>query len=885
MQHRSEHRRDSIKTLPLSEVQQAFVNYASHGTMNDVARAALIKMLDARVSTHALPFYQFEKSNAEAAMATGVLTSKPSINLPETSLLWAINLAYNAQSDPKGFYDGELWKQFSGVDGVAQPEKERLGFQVASTGLSGDTRIGWGKLGSSYYYDPTNARINLDLIMSLGVGFDVAAGAAFHEIGHSILTKDFGPKLAALDDQIATFRQKSRGSKLTPDEYKQLQRLSGERHFRYLIKDEAENNTVDRWTVNHGRRIRRDHVFSRNATEAVLVDGLLGDGLDIVNDTPENRFRNVKHAIRYSFFRNNGYFPDTEAGWRAVGINPDWIKTADGKSGLDALEELKELCGGKDGVENLQPTGLDAMQGKVKLQASIQEYSDRRNARIEEVYDRFIAHTVAPMLDKQQEKLDEQMQKKQQGQGQDSEGQSGDPSENQDSTPQKSQGQDSGGEDVGSPSAGMPGGEGGGGNPIQVEDVGEMPDVESGPNSVQPEMGKPRPEAAEDHEAEPGQSLDELEAGREARKEVAESEDKNSTSDDPSKPKPKTQQGFRSPRGMGGTSDIESKPVVGDWSDYQEMAIKFSAQIREQQRHIDQLRAKQVEELETISPGLTLLPEDGDMARLDRGAHATMVKKILRGQSITEDDAARFQTDAIATRPSNIDVVLLLDGSSSMHSAFNESGGSWPFSPIQAGMHAGCVLNEACKNDVTAERGTRFYMGLWGNETPMMLINPGDKPQEVGKRIAGLTQSHGWGTNLAPSIKDTTKQLAQAQKAQSGGQEKTGYSHYIVISDGGISDDNASFQTVSKFLDNCPLASVDFVIIENGKTKMDSLAEKLERAYPGRVAKHHHNSPTTVVAGIKNLLLGRIQHTPITEAVSVDVKRRALERAGDAMNR
>jgi len=67
MQFKAEHRRDSIKALPLSAVQQAFVTHASRGTVNDAARDELIKMLDGRVSPHAQPFYRFEKSNAEAA--------------------------------------------------------------------------------------------------------------------------------------------------------------------------------------------------------------------------------------------------------------------------------------------------------------------------------------------------------------------------------------------------------------------------------------------------------------------------------------------------------------------------------------------------------------------------------------------------------------------------------------------------------------------------------------------------------------------------------------------------------------------------------------------------------------------------------------------------
>ncbi len=148
--------------------------------------------------------------------------NKPSINSPEKSLLWAINLTYLAQKDGSGFYNSALWKQFASRDGVAQIEKERLAFYAATTGLNKDTRIKWGELGSSFYFNPPENHINLDLILGLGVGFDVARAVAFHEIGHSQITKGFGQKIAELDEQIERLNSKGKDSSLTQDEYKQL---------------------------------------------------------------------------------------------------------------------------------------------------------------------------------------------------------------------------------------------------------------------------------------------------------------------------------------------------------------------------------------------------------------------------------------------------------------------------------------------------------------------------------------------------------------------------------------------------------------------------------------------------------------------------------------
>ncbi len=876
MAHKKEHERKHIKAVPLAAIQQEFVTQAVQGKIDGATRDRLVSRLEAVVPDDSRNHYSYEKRNVEAALKSGEALHKPSVNLPETSLLWAINLAHLAQKDADHFYGSKLWKQFASLDGAAQTEKERLAFYVATTGLNKDTRVKWGELGSSFYYNPTDNHINLDLILGMGVGFDIARAVAFHEIGHSQLTKGFGEKIAALDEQIEALRKKGKETSLTQDEYKQLRHISNERRYRYLVADEAENNVVDRWTVNQGRRIRKDHVLARNSSEAILVDGLIGDQ-ETPADTPAARFQNTKNAVRYSFFRNNGYFPDTEDGWRELGVNPDWIKTKDGKSGMEALEALKELCGGKDGVENLQPNSSDMMQGAVKLAEATLGYSRRRNQRIEEIYDTFFAHVVEPMLDAQDKKLDEQMQ--QQGSGQNPAQPGSDKQDGQGD--EKGDGKGGGGVGDGAPT-------GGGGEPIKVDGVGEMPGVDAPPQTPQqdgkkPGAGKP----AEGNNTDPGQTIEELEEKRIEREGREGGDDEGSSPSSPSS-RPGSNQGFKPAKGIG-TSNVDSKPKVGDWRDYQGMVVEFAAEIRARQLLIDQLRARQLEFEARIAPEHTLLPEGGDMRRLDLGKHAQLVKRILRGQPVEEADARRFEGDRSAPIPSNMDVVLLVDGSSSMHVSKDAMGNSWPFPPIKAGMHAGCIINEACKSDVTQDRHANFYLGLWGNKEPrgnkepLMLVKPGDDAQEIGKRIAGAMQSHGWGTSLAPSIRHMTAELAEGQKQHSGDNSKTGYSHIIVLSDGGISDSNASVESVRKLLENCPMTSVDFVVVENGKTEMDDVAAKLKDRFPGRVGVYHHNSPATVNDGLETLLLERIQNTPITPTVTREHKRATLERAHHAM--
>ena len=590
VEYKKEHSREYIKAVPLAAVQEEFVTQAVQGKIDEAARDKLIRELEAVVPDDLRNNYAYEKRNVDAALQSGEAPHVPSVNLPETSLLWAINLAYLAQKkDDQNFYDSKLWKQFAGPDGAAQIEKERLAFYVATTGLNKETRVKWGELGSSFYYNLTDNYINLDLILGMGVGFDISRAAAFHEIGHSQLTKGFGEKIDALKAEINTVREQYKGKKIPPEEYLKVKRLEDEEKSRFRIADEAENNVVDRWTVNQGRRIRKDHVLARNATEAILVDGLIGDR-ELSGDTPNNRFRNVKTAIRYSFFRNNGYFSDTEEGWREIGVNPDWITTKDGKSGMEALEMLKELCGGKDGVENLQPNSSDMMMGAAKLAVATAEYSRRRNQRIEEIYDTFVDHIAQQMMDDKQKKREEKMEQKKQENQQPPEEQP--PGEQQPGEGQSGEGDQSEGQDDGDPSEGkgqgkgksQPGeGQGGAGDPLgdddhgksggggeeiddwDVEGVGKMPGVKKPAATPQEEHNANKPGAgkpAEGADPDPGQTIEELEGKR------IEREDRETSGGEilPPSSGPKSwREGFIPARGMAdANTNKPSKPKVGD---------------------------------------------------------------------------------------------------------------------------------------------------------------------------------------------------------------------------------------------------------------------------------------------------------------------------------
>jgi hypothetical protein len=295
----SHYLRSRIKAEPLRAVQEAFVRHAVAGSLNEEMGTALIARLEKIVAPESRNHFLFERANAQAAQQQGKAPRSPDISFPEASLLWAITLGMQARAEDEAFYHGPLWKQFAGIDGVAQNEKETLAFYMANLGINHQTRIAWGPLGSTYYFDPHNQRIVLDLILSLGIGLENSRAVAFHEIGHSELTKGFGPTLERMHAEIEQLQKKGQDSALTPEEYQRMQRLSAESQFRFRIMDEAENNVVDRWTAHHGPRLRQDLAYRRNVSEAVLAEGMMNAvPSNEADDTPENRFTNVKRAIR-----------------------------------------------------------------------------------------------------------------------------------------------------------------------------------------------------------------------------------------------------------------------------------------------------------------------------------------------------------------------------------------------------------------------------------------------------------------------------------------------------------------------------------------------------------------------------------------------------------
>jgi len=399
-----------------------------------------------------------EIANLEAAVSTGRAKQNPNLEYPSTQLLWAAGLGIIisnpdiSQNWPKPnradhITKTALWKQITASPYMREELRDNA-FHISDSIRNPNAKIRWGTPPEGYpdagfYYNPEENLVNVDLLWSLLSGVEHSRSATLHEIGHSQLTVQFTPKMQTIRSEMEALEAKKNEGKLNPEEYKRMALLAAEWEFRYRVFDEAENNVADRYAANQSQRMAQDYAFSRNNVETVMCNAgqqvldyraaqVLHDPLESAEaPTAPQKFDNLCRALRMSFFSNNGLFADTDEGWKEIGVNQSLIMALPKKPGdpeltnEQAFAELRELCGGREGLENLQPSPRDRLFGAGRYVQKVEEFSRKRNAIIEDIFARYAEPIVREMLKEQEQQLDEQMQQQadQGDQGQENEGQ------------------------------------------------------------------------------------------------------------------------------------------------------------------------------------------------------------------------------------------------------------------------------------------------------------------------------------------------------------------------------------------------------------------------------------------------------------------------------
>lgn len=332
--------------------------------------------------------------------------------------------------------------------------------------------------------------------------------------------------------------------------------------------------------------------------------------------------------------------------------------------------------------------------------------------------------------------------------------------------------------------------------------------------------------------------------------------------------------------GDGGTPKTLEDIASMEWKSYSSLMVQLKGYVNKTSRVLEKIRDIQLEKTIKRSRDLEMLPEGKEMDRLDPEAHQNLIVKKNTGQGLEKDDLNRFQKDETHQKPTTIDIVLLIDGSGSMTMDFGKLGKA---TAMEIALLSSIILYEAAK-----EVDANVYIGLWGNDAPIMLAKPGDDPRDVENNIMKAKKGLNCGTSLAPSIKKITKVLSEHKSSQ-----YSGYTHMMVISDGDISDPAPAIKAMNTLLSTSEYTTMEFAILKgkgggyypnpyqnSQKTAMERVAEKVRVGNPTqKIGIHRDSDPNSIPAGIVGLIFQKIRTMKSFAAVPWAKKRKQFQAA------
>lgn len=310
-----------------------------------------------------------------------------------------------------------------------------------------------------------------------------------------------------------------------------------------------------------------------------------------------------------------------------------------------------------------------------------------------------------------------------------------------------------------------------------------------------------------------------------------------------------------------------------DWTQYDKRVAELREPIGRARKLFKEIQKRQLQPKKAVSRQLEILPENGEvMERFNIEAHRNLiVKKATR--EVEEHDLKRFHTDERIMVPTEVDIVILIDGSGSMVP-----------SPLDSAMQAGAILFEAAN---AKDMKMNVYVGLWGNEDPPILIQPGDTPTKIGQTMQAYRRGLNSGTDLAPAIRNTAKVIGE-QRGRAG--TLSGFTHILVISDGDIGDAEAAIKVIDTMFTHSDKTTVDTAVISNlgRETEMERMAnnasKKMARKDYHVVGTVREIDANRVPDSILGLLVDKIRKCGSFKAVPNTEKRRAMKKAHDKMN-
>jgi hypothetical protein len=370
------------------------------------------------VNGHKDPILDHEIDNAFKGITTGQAPRDIRLETPALQLVWAAHilfLVYNPylmrawpESRRKGGFDlmkSGLWQQLLSCHQVRYL-RAIFGSHIYNLLRRTDLMVGWGSPGTWFYYavNPPPGRINCDLLYSLLVGFDHARACTVHEIGHAVQTR-------GIPDYIQDLNTAVQSSEAEDEALAAQQELQLKQYF----LNACEDNCVNRYTAEIGKVLGQDYAYSLNYWYTAIGDigrRYARKEVIYVEDTPQQRFKNLTFIISRLFCANNGLIPNTYEGWESVMARPDWILGRDRNNPEEqlaqeaAFTQLLHMC---EEVEYYFPD-LAEMAGGPEYYGQLAEtYAKKRFELIHEIWRLYAQDIVDQILEKKEENVEDSM--------------------------------------------------------------------------------------------------------------------------------------------------------------------------------------------------------------------------------------------------------------------------------------------------------------------------------------------------------------------------------------------------------------------------------------------------------------------------------------------
>jgi Mg-chelatase subunit ChlD len=843
-------------------------------------------------------------------------------------LLWAATLLRQtalATQDQKNIADTPFFEAYK-EHSVFRQELLRSAQALSEHFDRHKTAIRWGEPLSWFYYNPTDDFVNIDPYYSLVLGLPRhpqdhahSRAASTHEVGHAVLTRDLPEPYQKIRDRVLELAEKNKeGKTLTPPEKDELLDKGIESMLWARFFNATEDNVVNRFATILGRHrytqaedysesLKYLYAFLRKS-EADMEDFKQDDWAKyskqakktlnkIHGSSAYSQLQAIEHAIGSAAVINEGLFDNTKESWERFGLAWDDfmpnLKKDDEK--LKALATILQECdGNKNSISYQQPYMMRAMQsakhsGLLNLKAAsekffkflpsaqsktlhlpseLREASELRNAIIVGMWDRY----VLPLLPEIKKEVIDALNNDA-------------PNSPNNNLPMP-------------PRGGflpMPGGSGGGKNKNGKENGNAKPgDQESESQKEIDEQGAEGESKKEDEHAEqdggkgkeqqenaddngggqkpkgnidkqscndPGEVIQDI-IDKEAAKEQKEQKNQEESQ--------KQQQQQLEKVVSRSTQEVRNKIDYdfpdGNWADYAAARTKLSGLITIVDRHLEEIRKKQIKHDAKQGQLLEMLPEGGETDRLDPLAQLYLAVRSEVAMPLQPEDFNRFHADKRTISYTTPQIVMLIDGSGSM--GWRMDGSSGP-TPIDIAISSGVVFHEGTSkiNQRTKEPKPAYecYTGVWGPDNPTWLTDPKTNPINAGENFDRFRNGLQSNTNLAPALRMTAQKLSTPNSTA----KTIGATHLIIISDGDIQDPATAREAASDLIKNVRNLTIDVVVVSSRYDKIEAMLRSLASKNKGFKYGVHHISaveqmPIKCLTAVKKRMMDQIESTPIS---------------------